>query len=208
MINLEELKLYLPKYLSTESEKNLFENLKDFPYNIDSRIYSNINLNESTILQGDGLEGLLVINLPDKTINETKAMVLSNTCDVYENNERIYPSSICYTPIINLDKFLNKLEIKKIASPQKIFQFVDSLKKQKISQIFFLPKSGKLQNDSFIFFDKINSCDNNRIPRNRLIQNKIFTLSNYGFYLFIFKLSIHFSRIREGLDRDIPLQQR
>lgn len=32
-------------------------------------------------------------------------------------------------------------------------------------------------------------------------QKKIFTLSNYGFYMFLVKLSIHFTRVREGVDR-------
>ena len=35
----DDLKIYLPKFLSSESESALFEGLKDFPKNLDSRIY-------------------------------------------------------------------------------------------------------------------------------------------------------------------------
>jgi hypothetical protein len=201
MIDFEDIKLYLPKYLSVESNENLFENLKDFPENIDSRIYNTRILEEHTIYQGDGLEGLLVINFPDTRIDKVKSMVLSNTCDININNIRLYPSSICYSPIINLQKFIKKIEIRKTASREKISQFIQSLKKQRITQIFYLPKGGKLKQDSFIFFDKINSCSNTNIKTSELKNIRLFSLSNYGLYLLLYKLSIHFSRIREGVDR-------
>lgn len=201
MIDLEEIKLYLPKYLSAESEQNLFKNLKDFPDNIDSRMYSTMLLDDQIIYQGDGLEGLLIINLPDSRIGKAKAMVLSNTCDIDINNVRFFTTSICYSPIFNLQKYVNKLMARKAAPAERISQFVQSLKKQRISQIFYLPHGGKLDSDSFIFLDKINSCDNSTIDRQELGKIRLFSLSNYGLYLFLFKLSIHFSRIREGIDR-------
>jgi len=139
MIDLEEIKLYLPKYLSAESEQNLFKNLKDFPENIDSRMYSTMLLDDHIIYQGDALEGLLIINLPDSHIGKAKAMVLSNTCDIDINNVRIFSSSICYSPIFNLQKYTNKLKARNAAPAEKISQFVQSLKKQRISQIFYLP---------------------------------------------------------------------
>lgn len=201
MINLDDIKLYLPKYLSTTSEQDLFKNLLDFPANIDNRVYSNLLFDNDIIYQGDGIDGFLVINLPNTKIKEAKVVILSNTCDVDINNVRMYASSICYTPLINLKKYIEILKIKNNASLERIDQFVQSLKKQKISQILFLPKGGKLDYDAFIFFDKINSCDNMNIKRSALKEKRIFTLSNFGLYLFLFKLSIHFSRIREGVDR-------
>lgn len=201
MIDLEEIKQYLPKYLSSNSEQKLFEGLKDFPENIDSRLYASKLIDENLIYQGDGLEGLLVINLPDTLIKETASVVLSNTCDMDLNNRRIFSSSICYSPIINLDKYIKKLEARNVSS-DKIQQFINILKKQKINQIFFLPKGGKLENDSFIFLNKINHCDNNCIRRDELSRKRLFVLSNYGLYLFLFKLSVHFTRIHEGIDRE------
>ena len=164
-------------------------------------MYSTRHLSDDLIFQGDALEGLLVINLPNPTIRETKSVVLSNTCDNDLQNVRMYSSSICYSPIFNLNKYIEKLKTKTITSPRKVSEFTNQIKNQRISQIFFLPKGGKLISDSFIFFDKINSCDNNSISREGLSKRRLFSFSNYGFYLFVFKLSMHFSRIREDLDR-------
>lgn len=201
MIERDEIKKYLPKYLSESSEQNLFDNLKEFPQNIDSRMYTTQNLSDEIIYQGDGIEGFLVINLPDRAVKDANVVVLSNTCDIDLNNTRLHSSSICYSPIFNLNKYIQKLESKYSTSMERIKQFEESVRRQKISQIFFLPKVGKLTSDSFIFFDKINSCDTNSIKREALNKSRLFTLSNYGFYLFLFKLSIHFTRIREAVDR-------
>lgn len=37
MISIDEIKKYLPQYLSPESERQLFEELKRFPENIDKQ---------------------------------------------------------------------------------------------------------------------------------------------------------------------------
>lgn len=63
MISFEEIKDYLPKYLTPESEKTLFEEVKRFPENIDSRLYTNYLKDENIIFQGDGIEGLLFVVL-------------------------------------------------------------------------------------------------------------------------------------------------
>ena len=201
MIDLEELKLYLPQYLSDDSEKSLFENLKDFPNSIDSRMYSDKYLIDDIILQGDGLKDFLVINLPETTIKNVDVMILSNSCDIALNNKRMIPASICYCPIINLEKYEKSL-LSKGFPENSVDDFISSIKSQKVTQVFYLPKGQKLENESFVFLDKINSRINESIPREDINQKKLFTLDNYGIYLFLFKLSIHFSRIRENVDRN------
>ena len=42
MITEDELKKYLPKYLSEENYKTLLAELKSFPYNIDGRMYTSM----------------------------------------------------------------------------------------------------------------------------------------------------------------------
>jgi hypothetical protein len=51
----EDLKTYLPKYLSAEGQANLFAELSQFPNNIDRRLYTLRLLNEMNVFQGDGL---------------------------------------------------------------------------------------------------------------------------------------------------------
>jgi hypothetical protein len=202
MLSLEEIKIYLPKYLSPESEENLFDQLKQFPENIDDRLYTNYVLDPQLIYQGDGIEGLLVVNLPDTQIRPARGMILSNTCDVDERNKRLFPSSLVYAPIFNLEKYQKGLlasEILKDAG--QIEDHIYAIKKQRITQIFYLPKGGALENESIVFLDRVNSCDNIFLSKVEIKDIRLFTLSNYGLYLFIFKLSVHFTRITEGIDR-------
>lgn len=55
MITEDELKKYLPKYLSEENYNNLLTELKSFPYNIDNRMYT-YSLDNNIIYQGDGIK--------------------------------------------------------------------------------------------------------------------------------------------------------
>ncbi|NCB47606.1 hypothetical protein EOM81_11385 [bacterium] len=57
-MNFDEIRIYLPKFLSAESERELFKGLKDFPENIDDRLYTTYLTDTKIIYQGDGLNNL------------------------------------------------------------------------------------------------------------------------------------------------------
>lgn len=206
MISFEEVKRYLPQYLSSKAQQELFEELKQFPKNIDQRIYIS-QAEYETILQGDGVHNLLYINLPDTNIGKVPGMILSNTCDIDQSNERLMPSRMVYTPIFNLAKYEQALIRAHVETGKKTHQSITShisdIKRQYVSHIFYLPKGGRLENDSIVFFDRLNNCPSDSISSCDLPTRRIFTLSDYGFYLFLFKLSVHFTRIREGVCRSI-----
>ena len=48
----------------------------------------------------------------------------------------------------------------------------------------------------------MNNCDLQSLDVVELTQNRLFTLSDYGFYVFLFKISIHLTRIRENIQRN------
>ena len=204
MISFEDLQIYLPKYLSPGSEQSLFEELKQFPENIDDRLYLSADyLEPGTIYQGDGIDGLLVVNLPETEIKKVPAMIFSNTCDIDERNKRLFPSALVYSPIFNLQKYREGLIESKIKGERSIEDHISLIRKQRITQIFYLPIGGGLPNESIVFLDRVNSCDNAFLEREKIKNMRLFTLSNYGLYLFIFKLSVHFTRITEGIDRSL-----
>ncbi len=205
MIDFSEIENYLPKYLSKEANENLFAELESFPENIDDRIYTNYLSQQQIIYQGDGISGLLTINLPDTKVNAAPGMILSNTCDLDVANERLVESRLVFATIIQLDKY-KKLLLKQYVEAGKkteesINGHIDRIKKQYISHIFYLPAGESLEHDSIVLFDRVNSLPNSIIVRDDIPQKRLFTLSNYGFYLFLYKLSIHFTRIRENVDR-------
>lgn len=199
----EDIKLYLPKYLSYESTKGLLQEIKNFPNNINDIFYTDRLKNDEILFQGDAIKNLPVINLPDKTIKETPSIVLSNTCDLDLANKRAFSSQVCYAPIFNFSKYIDSL-IKRgtYKDTSDLDQHIEAVRKQYITQILYLPQGGNLDYEGIVFLDRINNCHNTLINREQLSLNKIFTLSNYGFYLLLTKISIHFSRLQEKIDRD------
>lgn len=200
MIDFEEIKKYLPKYLSEESTKSLFEDLKAFPDNINSRFYGNVLDDELTIFQGDGIRDLPVINLPDIKIKPFPAIVISNTCDISEENERKIEPKILYCPLLRISKFEIQLRNSKVQE-EKISRYINEIKEQRISSIFYLPQGGELPEDCIALLDNINNCKTSFVSNEEIPGKRLFSLSNYGFYVLLFKLSIHFTRIREAVER-------
>ena len=205
MITFDEIKKYLPHYLSSESQDKLFGDLRKFPDNFDKRIYSTTLLVDDIIYQGDGIDNLPVSNLPSANIKELPVIVFSNTCDVNNQNRRFYESRVIYSPIFRLDKYKQML-IKEFVDTGKhkaeaINGHIDAIRDQLITQILFLPKGGKLLNDSIVFLDRVNNYPLSELSIEDIKRKKLFVLSNYGLYIFLIKLSIHFTRIQENIDR-------
>jgi hypothetical protein len=199
-MNLDDVGLYLPKYLTASEEKELLDDLRKFPNDIENKMYSDFG-KETELYQGDGVSGFLIVNLPDNQVRPGNAIIISNSCDIYEKNERIFPSHICYAPIFNLEKYIQALQKNEIYSPDKITTHIDDIRKQRITQIFYLPDTGNSIGDSIVFLDRINNCPNKLIGRDELKKVRLFSLSTVGFYVFLIKLSIHFTRVRENINR-------
>lgn len=198
---LDDLKIYLPKFLSSESERGLYEGLKGFPENMDMRIYTNFLENEKIVFQGDGLKDLLVINLPDPKINPSPGMILSNTCDIDTENRRNFPANVVYAPIFNLMKYERMISSSSGKTQEQIDQHIHSIKRQEITQIFYLPPYSDRLEESLVFLDRLNNVPVKMIDRQNLKHQRLFTLSDYGSYLFLLKLSIHFTRIQDEVER-------
>lgn len=204
MIHDEDLKKYLPKYLSEDNYQSLLKELKSFPDNIDVRMYTS-SLKDNVIYQGDGINNMPIVDLAkgEFITKSVPVLILSNTCDMDLENTRMFPSSIMYVPIIKLSKYREVLN-NSCKDVTKIDNHINDLKQQKITQIMYLPSTGTMD-DSLVFLDRIHNINNKYIDRNKLRDIRIFSLSDYGFYLFIFKLSVHFSRIQEKVNRGMNI---
>jgi len=200
-MSIEDIKVFLPKYLSPGSEKILFDCLRDFPDNIDSRLYSSYLEEHEMLFQGDGIRNLLLINLPDTSIKPGNGMVLSNTCDMHSENIREIPTNIIYAPIFSLNRYIDLMSKSGAKSKEQITSHLVSIKKQMITQIFYLPGIVGSLEESIVFLDRIINCQSEYINRKELKARRIFILSDYGAYLFVLKLSIHFCRINDKINR-------
>ena len=197
----DEIKLYLPKYLSPEAQENLFSELKQFPDNIDDRLYTIYLDNDPDIFQGDGLESLFIVDFPDGRIGEGPVMVVTNTCDISLENKRRFALRLAYCPIIKLSAYINLLRQEGLMQEEAIPDHVETIKLQKVSSFFYLPPNARLKEDCIALLDRPNNCDMSYFTAKPEKKTKLFILSNFGFYLFLVKLSIHLARVQEDVDR-------
>lgn len=197
----EDLRLYLPQYLSEDNLVELKKQLKAFGEGHDTGEYFTTRLKEEPFLfQGDGVKSIMC-NLPDPTLKEdVPVLLLSNTCDMDINNKRLNQCRIMYSPILNLDKYIAVLERKGLSTNQ-ISNHIKEIKNQAISQILYLPTAILWGHDSIVMFDRAISIPLSNESIEKMVYTRSFSLSNYGFYLLLLKLSYHFTRIQEKVDR-------
>ena len=132
--------------------------------------------------------------------HKIKAMVLSNSCDVSRKNKREFPPRVSFAPLIKLEKIADRLSqagISRTAVEAKI----EAIRNQKVTSIFFLPKDTGLDDEYVVLLDDLHSMP----LKNYKGTEKVLTLSMAGFYLFAFKLSVHFCRLHENVDRRAKL---
>ncbi|WCD79177.1 hypothetical protein [Pseudomonas sp. TUM22785] len=184
----------IPYYLNRESGEGLLKELEN--YSSATPMYS--TKEHEGILQGDCWTGLRIFNFDAGTQQEIRGIVLSNSCDVDPNNKRDIASKISFSPIIPYSA-IEKM-IKGACSAESAESKLRAIKEQKNTQFMFLPAQGVLSEDYVIWFSDINSIRADAFLRNTN-KEKIVTLSMVGFYMFVFKLSIHLCRFHEKVDR-------
>lgn len=204
-MDIDNIKVFLPKYLSDDSEKALVKAIRDFPSCENKSFYTDRLKDQSIIFQGDGIDDFPIFNVP-KDLNDqidrktTSAIILSNTCDLDLQNKRYFASNIVYAPIVLLSRY-KEILISENKSATQINTHFDSIRNQEITQIFFLPSCLSKVEESIVFLDKVFNLPNSFFNRSNIGSLRRFTLSDFGSYLFLFKLSLHFTRIQDRVDR-------
>jgi hypothetical protein len=193
----EQIRLFLPKYLSADQQRELFSELAKFPDNFDFYLHRD-DLREM-LLQGDGWRGFVVINFVTGERKTVSGIVLSNSCDIAIENQRDFPVNILFAPLIALDKYKSSLLALEKTGPQ-IEGIISNIRKQYVTSIFYIPGWSGIVEESIILLDDIHAHPLQDFLESAQRQS-IFTLNQYAFYLFLIKLSIHFSRFREGIQR-------
>ena len=193
---LDLIQSFLPPYLSADQKRDLWQELRKFPTN---RGYYTKNSDlMSDYLQGDGWSNFTIINFTTREDKQAKGVILSNTCDIDTSNKRKLPSNILYSPLIKLQSY--KIRLQQAGESEKsINGTIEAIQKQRISNIFYLPKLGEQLDESMILLDNIHTE-----PLTHFVGSNaepIFTLNQFGFYIFIIKLSIHFTRLQENVLR-------
>ena len=197
----ENLKDQIPYYLtSAPAQKELLVNLEAIINGARTGYYLGAAqekfVNER--LQGDGWSGLPLFSFGSGERRDVRGILLSNTCDVSLENDRTLPPKLVFVPIIKLSAIEARFGAKGIKQAQ-IAAKVKSIKDQIATSIFYLPAGGPLEEDYVALLDDVHSVPVSAHENER--KEKLFTLSMAGFYLFVFKLSVHFCRLQENVDR-------
>ena len=214
---LNALEKFLPPYLVDPSRENLRQTIsKQFPsFNESKDVYS--LKGDSRLLQGDCLDEIPFFIIenngekPSPAILYYAGIVLSNSCSLDQSNARLEQSSINFAQVYELSTY-NEFLKQKGLDIQKIENHLKDLKANSISGIIYLPelRSGEQNKvvfpESIVRLDKVTTVPQSILKQYNLdykpIGDKFFTLSNYGFYVFLFKLSVHLCRFSEKIDRD------
>ncbi len=157
----------------------------------------NADANFDSMLQGDAWRAFQLFSFKTGKLNSIRGIVLSNSCDVAAENERTLPPNITFAPIVRLSRLKSRFEERGLSNEQ-ISQKLLAIRSQATTNIFYLPAEAPLEEEHVALLDDVHSMP---VELHGKTGEKIFTLSMAGFYLLLFKLSVHFCRMHEGIDR-------
>ena len=197
----ESLKQQIPYYLTAEDRKILVDELRTISKGgtADYFLSPFRDAFEADMLQGDGWRGFQLFNFETGKRRSVQGLVVSNSCDVDPSNARDMPARVIFAPLVKFADFERVLRESSI-KVQQVNEKLDSIKAQKTTNMFFLPSGGPLAEDHVVRLDDAHSMPmaaHVGVPD----REKLFTLSNTGFYMLILKLSVHFCRLHEKVNR-------
>lgn len=200
MISLDEMQLFLPSYLSASNKKELFEQLAKFADDGSWQPYGAGSVYPEHLLQGDATRDLWFVQLPKTETKQSTGLILSNTCDVDTENDRKIPANVVYCPLIEEQRF-ESFVTRHYGSEEAASCFLKDSRAQGTTNVIYFPKASPTDTAYYALLDRICHISRNSLPVDFAGKSKVFTLSQVGFYLFLIKISIHFTRLQEGITR-------
>ena len=200
----------LPTYLVQSVKTRLKEALKQFtPEEKGKEIdYSDFykNYNHSYFKQSDLIREIRLAHWNNEKAEfqkgYTDAIIISNTCDIsFENKHEINTKQCLFAPLIDFKEYVSDL-LDAGYGIDKINSFCQNIKSQLRTNILYLPfYNGKeyiVPLDNIFWFptSELNSYIS------EINDNLISSLTHFGYYLFILKLSYHLCRLPEQCDRE------
>jgi hypothetical protein len=200
LISLEEIHRSFPAYLSLERQEGLLQALNS----LSPATNLFVEFSPFFLLQGDVWRGLPIFDFDAKRVRNIRGVILSNSCDISPENDRYLPPKVSIAPIIPVSRYRLILEGEGIPHA-RIENHLTELRKQAITSMMYLPQNAVLGEEHLVMLSDVHS-----VPLTELDADKgpvrLISMNNAGFYLFLFKLTVHFCRMHEGVDREAQLQ--
>lgn len=200
-LDIESLQQQIPYYLTSKDRQVLVDELRAISRGgtADYFLSQYRDAFKSDMLQGDGWRGFQLFMFDTGDRRSVRGLVISNSCDVDLNNRRDFPARVIFAPLVKLAAYEAALQQSGVKQRQ-IDGKLAAIRAQKTSSIFFLPSGGPLADDHVVRLDDAHSMP---VAAHSAAKDrtKLFTLSNTGFYMLVLKLSIHFCRLHEKVNR-------
>ena len=202
----------LPSYLLNTDKSRIKKGLEQFflPENRQKeKVYVDFYLlsPQDYLMQSDVLNSIRSIdwddNIKDYITGFTPAVLLSNSCDISTENIRgLNKKEVLFAPIVPLDEIIKDYKESRFSVDQ-ISTFQTTLKNQEYTNLFYLPPNEKNKKEYVVYLDKIFWHPVSELKKviDNLNESRFISLSHFGHYLFITKLSIHLCRVPEELER-------
>ena len=199
----------LPPYLTDVDKGRIKAGLDQFLKGQDEIDYDGFYSyqNHNVLMQSDLVHSIISIDWDElgqrfKT-GYIPGILVSNSCDVnLENKRSINNKEALFAPITPLRDYIESAREDKYSEDQ-IISFYDRLKKQDHTNLFYLPPNHINGREYIVRLDKIWW-----VPQTELIKifedinnSRFLSLSDWGYYLFLTKLSLHTCRVPEELER-------
>lgn len=192
---IERLGLALPPFLSAEGKRELLAQLRGYPDNTD---YYGLAPGEQEAVQGDSWRGLILFDFESGARYEVQGLIVSNSCDIAAANNPDPNQRVAFAPLLDLALYREFL-IEAGKKPNDVEDYLAKIRRQEIYRLFYLPAMHGRFAESVVALDALHSMPL-RALTDRKLQH-VFTLSMYGWYVLLVKLSIHFTRMGENIDR-------
>lgn len=198
MIDLENLERVIPVYLSDASKIRLATNLANCQDNY--HYFANGWEGPDEPLQGDGWNHFWLVDFEGNK-RMVSGIVCSNSCDIDISNPSMRSRNILFAPVVALSSYEAQLRNERI-SEARIQTHLQAIKRQEKTELFYLPESVHTP-ECVVMLDDIRPQPLNTFLNGGSAKKLLFRLNNFGFYMFLMKLAIHFSRFGEKLDREM-----
>lgn len=189
---------YLPDFLSRRSYEEVIGQLNNIS-GLTDYYWHGENADAYFMLQGDAWTGVPIVNQDSGERKTVTAVVVSNSCDIDPNNVGRPDKHVVVSPLINLIDYENLLQKNGINGNKKD-NIIKNIRTQRKSEIiWFPPDEMNRKNERILLLDRMYGVPLATFQSS--IKNRAFRLSNAGFYVFLLKISIHFTRLLEKVDR-------
>jgi hypothetical protein len=211
----DELELLLPPYLTASNKSRLTDALAQFVNRNERKEidYEDFykDYNHPYFLQSDTVKEIRFAewNFSSASYEKayTDAIIISNTCDISFDNIRTLNAKQCLmAPLIEFEEYLKNL-ISGGYTTNQIATFTSNVKSQLTTNIFYLPADDRGGKEYLVLLDHVFWFPTSELNtyRSDISRTRIVSLSHFGHYLFLLKLSYHLCRLPEQCDREVNI---